>query len=222
MLSLCAVRGGGAFLIWKGRSAVTEDKVDLTRAERAMREFLTAVGVDLAAQGMEETPARVAQLYADLFSGLHTDTRDLWADVLTEETDGLIAVRSISFHSVCEHHLLPFFGTAHIVYRPHAGRVAGFGIFTRLVERMARRPQLQERLTGDIARAIEQGLGAEGVLVVLDARQLCMTMRGARAHGTRTTTSACRGLFREDKTMELQAWKMIGEWDDGRENVSLS
>ena len=201
---------------------MTEDKVDLTRAERAMREFLTAVGVDLAAQGMEETPARVAQLYADLFSGLHTDTRDLWADVLTEETDGLVAVRSISFHSVCEHHLLPFFGTAHIVYRPHAGRVAGFGIFTRLVERMARRPQLQERLTGDIAREIEQGLGAEGVLVVLDARQLCMTMRGARAHGTRTTTSACRGLFREDKTMELQAWKMIGEWDDGRENVSLS
>lgn len=201
---------------------MTEDKVDLTRAERAMREFLTAVGVDLAAQGMEETPARVAQLYADLFSGLHTDTRDLWADVLTEETDGLVAVRSISFHAVCEHHLLPFFGTAHIVYRPHAGRVAGFGIFTRLVERMARRPQLQERLTGDIAREIEQGLGAEGVLVVLDARQLCMTMRGARAHGTRTTTSACRGLFREDKTMELQAWKMIGEWDDGRENVSLS
>ena len=201
---------------------MTEDKVDLTRAERAMREFLTAVGVDLDAQGMEETPARVAQLYADLFSGLHTDTRDLWADVLTEETDGLVAVRSISFHSVCEHHLLPFFGTAHIVYRPHAGRVAGFGIFTRLVERMARRPQLQERLTGDIAREIEQGLGAEGVLVVLDARQLCMTMRGARAHGTRTTTSACRGLFREDKTMELQAWKMIGEWDDGRENVSLS
>ena len=201
---------------------MTEDKVDLARAERAMREFLTAVGVDLAAQGMEETPARAAALYAELFGGLHTDTQDLWADVLTEETDGLVAVRSISFHSICEHHLLPFFGTAHIVYRPHAGHVAGFGVFARLVARMAQRPQLQERLTEDIAREIEQGLGAEGVLVVLDARQLCMTMRGARAHGTRTTTSACRGLFREDKTMELQAWKMIGEWDDGRENVSLS
>ena len=199
---------------------MTEDKVDLTRAERAMREFLTAVGVDLAVQGMEETPARAAALYAELFAGLHTDTQDLWADVLTEETDGLVAVRSISFHSICEHHLLPFFGTAHIVYRPHAGRVAGFGIFTRLVERMARRPQLQERLTGDIAREIEQGLGAEGVLVVLDARQLCMTMRGARAHGTRTTTSTCRGLFREDKTMELQAWQMLGEWGSA-ENVSL-
>lgn len=200
---------------------MTEDKVDLTRAERAMREFLTAVGVDLAVQGMEETPARAAALYAELFAGLHTGTQDLWADVLTEETDGLVAVRSISFHSICEHHLLPFFGTAHIVYRPHAGRVAGFGVFARLVARMAQRPQLQERLTEDIAREIEQGLGAEGVLVVLDARQLCMTMRGAHAHGTRTTTSTSRGLFREDKMMELQAWQMLGERNHGSENISL-
>ena len=200
---------------------MTEDKVDLTRAERAMREFLTAVGIDLAVQGMEETPARAAALYAELFAGLHTGTQDLWADVLTEETDGLVAVRSISFHSICEHHLLPFFGTAHIVYRPHAGRVAGFGVFARLVARMAQRPQLQERLTEDIAREIEQGLGAEGVLVVLDARQLCMTMRGAHAHGTRTTTSTSRGLFRKDKTMELQAWQMLGERNHGSENISL-
>ena len=195
--------------------------VDLPRAERAMREFLTAVGVDLAAQGMEETPARAAQLYADLFAGLHEGTGELWTDVMTEETDGLIAVRSISFHSICEHHLLPFFGTAHIVYRPHAGRVAGFGIFTRLVDRMARRPQIQERLTSDIAGEIERGLSAEGVLVVVDAQQLCMTMRGARAHGTRTTTSACRGVFRTDKVVELQAWQMLGEWNDGRESISL-
>ena len=196
-------------------------EVDLPRAECAMREFLTAVGVELVAQGMEETPARVAQLYAELFSGVHMDTQGLWADVLTEETDGLIAVRTIPFHSICEHHLLPFFGTAHIVYRPHVGRVAGFGVFTRLVDRMARRPQIQERLTSDIADEIERGLGAEGVLVVVDAQQLCMTMRGARAHGTRTTTSACRGVFRDDKTMELQAWQMLGEWGSA-ENISLS
>ena len=200
----------------EGRTAV-----NLPRAERAMREFLEAVGVDLAAQGMEETPARVADLYAELFLGLHADARELWEDVMTEETDGLVAVRAIPFHSVCEHHLLPFFGTAHIVYRPHAGRVAGFGVFTRLVACMARRPQLQERLTTEIAREIEQGLGAEGVLVVVDAQQLCMTMRGARAHGTRTTTSACQGVFRDDKTMELQAWQMLGEWGSA-ENISLS
>ena len=196
-------------------------EIDLPRAERAMREFLTALGVDLMARGMEETPARVAHLYGELFAGLRADTSELWADVLTENTDGLIAVRAIPFYSVCEHHLLPFFGTAHIVYRPHAGRVAGFGVFARLVARMAQRPQLQERLTEDIAREIEQGIGADGVLVVLDARQLCMMMRGARAHGTRTTTSVCRGIFREDKTMELQAWQMLGERNNGEENISL-
>ena len=115
--------------------------VDLPRATRAMREFLTAVGVDPAVHGMEDTPARVAALYAELFSGLCDDPQTLWAHAMTEETDGLVAVRTIPFHAVCEHHLLPFFGTAHIVYRPHAGRVAGFGVFTELVGLMARRPQ---------------------------------------------------------------------------------
>ena len=201
--------------------ADAQTEIDLARAEHAMREFLAAVGLNLTAQGMEDTPARAAELYAELFSGMRSDPQELWTNAMTEKTDGLIAVRMIPFHSVCEHHLLPFFGTAHIVYRPHAGRVAGFGIFTQLVDLMARRPQLQERLTEDIAREIERGLGAEGVLVVLGAQQLCMTMRGERAHGTRTTTSACRGIFREDKAMELQAWQMLGEWDRA-ENISLS
>ena len=200
--------------------ADAQTEIDLARAEHAMREFLAAVGLDLTAQGMKDTLARAAELYAELFSGLRSDPQKLWTNAMTEETDGLVAVRTIPFHSVCEHHLLPFFGTAHIVYRPHAGRVAGFGIFTQLVDLMARRPQLQERLTEDIAREIERGLGAEGVLAVLDARQLCMTMRGERAHGTRTTTSACRGIFREDKAKELQAWQMLGEWDSA-ENISI-
>ena len=194
---------------------------DLARAEEAMRVFLTAVGVDLTACGMEDTPARTARLYMDLFAGLHRSPHDLWTQTMTEETNGLVAVRTIPFYSICEHHLLPFFGTAHIVYRPHAGRVAGFGVFTELVDLLARRPQLQERLTEDIAREVACGLGAEGVLVVLDARQLCMMMRGERAHGTRTTTSACHGIFREDKAAELQAWQMLGEWNESTENISL-
>ena len=195
----------------------TEHTADLSRAARAMREFLTALGVDIAAQGMEETPQRVAQLYAELFAGQQEDTAELWADVLTEETDGLVAVRAIPFYSMCEHHLLPFFGTAHIVYQPHAGRVAGFGVFARLVVSMARRPQLQERLTADIAR--------EGVLVVLDAQQLCMMMRGARAHGAQTTTSASCGIFRTDAASRMQAWTMLGmergAHDDGESTLSL-
>ena len=162
--------------------------IDLRRAEWAMREFLTAVGIDLAVQGMEKTPARTAELYAELFSGLRSDVRGLWANAMTEKTDGLIAVRMIPFHSVCEHHLLPFFGTAHIVYRPHAGRVAGFGIFTQLVDRMARRPKLLAGMREDIAREIERGVGAEGGVVVFGAQQLCTTMRGDVPAGVRTTS----------------------------------
>ena len=195
---------------------------DLARAEEAMRVFLTAVGVDLTACGMEDTPALTARLYMDLFAGLHRSPHDLWTQTMTEKTNGLVAVRTIPFYSICEHHLLPFFGTAHIVYRPHAGRVAGFGVFTELVDLLACRPQLQERLTEDIAREVACGLGAEGVLVVLDARQLCMMMRGERAHGTRTTTSACHGIFREDKAAELQAWQMLGGWNESAENISFS
>ena len=194
---------------------------DLPRAAAAMREFLAALGVDAMSCGMSETPTRTAELYAELFAGLRNDPAALWAETMTEDTAGLVAVRDIPFYSMCEHHLLPFFGTVDIVYRPQDGRVAGFGIFAQLAALYAARPQLQERLTEDIAREIEQGLGAEGVLVVLDARQLCMTMRGAHAHGTRTTTSTSRGLFRQDKMMELQAWQMLGERNNGEENISL-
>ena len=185
--------------------------VDLGRAAAAMRDFLAAVGADPAACGMEETPARTAALYAQLFAGLRSDPRALWAETLTEDTDGLVAVRDIPFHSMCEHHLLPFFGTVSMVYRPRAGRVAGFGVFTQLVALYAARPQLQERLTGEIADEIMRGLDAVGVLAVVRARQLCMTMRGERAHGTQTVTAACRGAFRTDAAEAAAAWQMIGE-----------
>lgn len=183
---------------------------DLPRAAAAMREFLTALGVSVASCGMEETPARTAELYAELFAGLRSDTSALWAETMTEDTAGLVAVRDIPFYSMCEHHLLPFFGTVDIVYRPQGGRVAGFGVFAQLAALYAARPQLQERLTAQIADEIMRGLGAAGVLVVVRARQLCMMMRGERAHGTQTVTAECRGAFRSDAAESAAAWQMLG------------
>lgn len=184
--------------------------VDTARAERAMHEFLTALGIDLRSCGMRETPTRAAEMYAELFAGLRSDTAVLWAETMTEDTAGLVAVRDIPFYSMCEHHLLPFFGTVDIVYRPQSGRVAGFGIFAQLAALYAARPQLQERLTAQIADEIMRGLGASGVLVVIRAQQLCMMMRGERAHGTRTVTAECRGVFRSDAAETSAAWQMLG------------
>ena len=184
--------------------------VDTARAERAMHEFLTALGIDLRSCGMRETPARAAEMYAELFAGLRSDTAVLWAETMTEDTAGLVAVRDIPFYSMCEHHLLPFFGTVDIVYRSQGGRVAGFGVFAQLAALYAARPQLQERLTAQIADEIVRGLGAAGVLVVVRAQQLCMMMRGERAHGTRTVTAEYRGAFRSDAAETAAAWKMLG------------
>ena len=189
--------------------ADAQTEIDLARAEHAMREFLAAVGLDLTAQGMKDTPARAAELYAELFSGLRSDPQKLWTNTMTEETDGLVAVRTIPFHSVCEHHLLPFFGTAHIVYRPHAGRVAGFGIFTQLVDLMARRPQLQERLTVQIANALEEALKPKGVLVMIEAEHMCMTMRGIKKPGSKTVTRVARGICQSDKETRQEIIAMI-------------
>ena len=183
---------------------------DLQRAAAAMREFLAVLGVSVASCGMEETPARTAELYAELFAGLRNDPAALWEETMTEDTAGLVAVRDIPFYSMCEHHLLPFFGTVDIVYRPQDGRVAGFGIFAQLAALYAARPQLQERLTAQIADEIVRGLGAAGVLVVVRAQQLCMMMRGERAHGTQTVTAECRGAFRSDAAETAAAWQMLG------------
>ena len=183
---------------------------DLRRAAAAMRAFLAALGVSAASCGMEETPARTAELYAELFAGLRNDPAALWEETMIEDTAGLVAVRDIPFYSMCEHHLLPFFGTVDIVYRPQDGRVAGFGIFAQLAALYAARPQLQERLTAQIADEIVRGLGAAGVLVVVRAQQLCMMMRGERAHGTQTVTAECRGAFRSDAAETAAAWKMLG------------
>ena len=180
------------------------------KAIRAMREFLEAVGVDIRAQGMEKTPERVAGMYQFLFSGLGKDASEIWGEPFDAGSDGIVAVRHIPFYSMCEHHLVPFFGEISLAYLPADGKVAGFSKFTKLIEILPRQPQLQERLTAQIAAAVRQGLGARGVLVVVEARQLCMTMRGDLAHGTRTVTSECNGVFRTDSALYQQAWMLLG------------
>lgn len=180
------------------------------KAIKAMQEFLEAIGIDLQACGMEKTPERVAGMYEYLFNGMGRNTDAVWGERFTADNDGIVAVKDIPFYSMCEHHLVPFFGRVSIAYKPHQGIIAGFSKFSQMIEIISHRPQLQERMTEEIAQAVEQGLSAEGVLVIVEAQQLCMTMRGDMAHGTRTITSSCRGTLKKDSQSYQQAWNILG------------
>ncbi len=171
--------------------------MDLDRIENAVREILLAVGEDPEREGLQETPARVARMYAEIFSGLHADPKK-FLKIFEEEGhhDELVLVRDIPLYSVCEHHLLPFIGKCHIAYIPNDGRIIGLSKFARIVDCFARRPQVQERLTAQIADFLEEQLQPKGVAVLIEAEHLCMTMRGARAAGAKTETSALRGCMR--------------------------
>ena len=173
--------------------------MDLSRIEAAVREILLAVGEDPEREGLQETPQRVARMYAELFAGLNDDPA---AHLKTFHQAGgeMVIVRDIPFYSMCEHHLIPFFGKAHIAYLPKDGKVIGLSKLARIVQGFARRPQLQERLTSQVADLLYRGLPCAGVAVVLEAEHLCMTMRGAKASGSQTRTSALRGTMREGVT----------------------
>ena len=183
------------------------------KAVQAMRSFLEALGIDIKAAGMEKTPERVAKMYEMLFDGVGQETHDIWGETFDAGpgADGIVAVRHIPFYSMCEHHLVPFFGEVNIAYLPAPCGVAGFSKFAKLVEIISHRPQLQERMTGEIAEAIAKDLLAPGVLVAVEAQQLCMTMRGDLAHGTRTVTSCNTGRFRENPALRQQAWSLLGK-----------
>lgn len=170
-------------------------KVDKQRIQRAVRELIEAIGEDPEREGLRETPRRIADMYAEIFSGVGADPlREL--DVTFQENhEEMVILRDIPFYSVCEHHFLPFHGVAHVGYIPK-GRILGISKIARLVEVLARRPQLQERLTGQIADALMQGIQPAGVAVVIEAEHLCMTMRGIKKPGTIVVTSATRGIFR--------------------------
>jgi len=174
---------------------------DSPRVEAAVRELLLAVGEDPDRDGLKETPARVARAYAEMFAGLHQEPREVLTTTFELEHDELVLVRDIEVFSVCEHHLVPFHGVAHVGYIPSAdGRVAGLSKIARLVDLYARRPQLQERMTTQVADAMTEVVGARGVLVVIDCEHLCMSMRGVRKVGSRTVTSAVRGQLRNPAT----------------------
>ncbi len=173
-----------------------------------MREILLAVGEDPDREGLLQTPARVARMYAELFGGLTQDPRIHLRTAFTEKYDELVLVRDIDFHSVCEHHLLPFMGRAHVGYIPD-GRVVGLSKLARLVEVVARRPQVQERLTETIADLLEQELGAKGVAVVVEATHTCMTIRGVRKPGSLCVTSAMKGVFRANVSSRAEVLSLI-------------
>ncbi|MFT5323425.1 MAG: GTP cyclohydrolase I [Planctomycetaceae bacterium] len=189
-------------------SEVTEHKVDLPRIERAVREILEAVGEDPDRDGLLETPARVARMYAELFGGLHLDPGRHLKKVFQETYDEMVLVRDISFNSMCEHHMLPFMGVAHVGYVPN-GKVAGLSKLARVVEEVSKRPQVQERMTHQIADLMSTELDAKGVIVVLEATHSCMTIRGIRKPGSLTITSAVRGLMRSSESTRAEAMSLI-------------
>jgi GTP cyclohydrolase I len=189
-------------------SAGGASPVDQPRIERAVREILAAIGEDPDREGLRETPARVARMYAELFSGLHDDPRVHLRKFFTEKYDEVVLVKDIAFHSMCEHHMLPFMGKAHIGYMP-AGRVIGLSKLARVVEGVARRPQVQERMTETIADMLMTDLEAKGVAVVIEASHSCMTIRGVRKPGSLCVTSAMKGIFRSNLSSRSEIMTLI-------------
>lgn len=183
---------------------------DQARAEAAVRELLLAAGEDPDREGLRDTPARVARAYRELFAGLYTNPDEVLDKTFDEAHEELVLVRDIPVYSQCEHHLLPFHGTAHVGYIPNEqGRVTGLSKLARLVDLYAKRPQVQERLTSQIADALVRRLEPRGVIVVIDAEHLCMGMRGVRKAGSTTTTSAVRGQFRSSASSRSEALSLI-------------
>jgi GTP cyclohydrolase I len=184
--------------------------IDLDRVERAVRDLLEAVGEDIDRDGLVSTPGRVARLYAEVLSGMHEDPSEHLTVTFEAEHDEMVMVRDIPFASLCEHHLVPFSGRAHVAYIPGAdGRVTGLSKLARLVDGFARRLQVQERMTTQVAEALVKALDPWGVLVVIEAEHLCMSIRGVKKPGTMTVTSAVRGGFKDDPRARAEAMAFI-------------
>ena len=183
---------------------------DNERIERAVREILLAIGEDPDRDGLVETPARVARMYEEIFGGMRQNPAEFLKTTFEADHDEMVLVRDITMYSACEHHLLPWIGKAHVAYIPNDdGRVTGLSKLARLVDAYAKRPQVQERLTSQIADELDRSLQPKGVMVVIEAEHLCMTMRGIRKPGAVTVTSAVRGLFRQSVATREEAMRFV-------------
>ncbi|MDT4891878.1 MAG: cyclohydrolase [Pseudonocardiales bacterium] len=184
--------------------------IDMARAEAAVRELLIAVGEDPDREGLRATPGRVARSYAEIFAGLFVNPDEVLETTFDEHHDELVLVKDIPIYSTCEHHLVPWHGTAAVGYIPNeSGRITGLSKLARVVDLYARRPQVQERLTSQVADAVMRRLEPQGVIVVIEAEHLCMAMRGVRKPGSRTMTSAVRGIFQSDQRTRAEALSLV-------------
>ncbi|HEY8364609.1 MAG TPA: GTP cyclohydrolase I FolE [Haloplasmataceae bacterium] len=184
--------------------------MDKERIEKAVREILIAIGENPDREGLVDTPRRIANMYEEIFSGLNEDPgKHLKIFFQEEKHEELVLVKDIPFYSMCEHHFVPFFGKVHVGYLPKAGKLTGLSKLARVVETVAKRPQLQERLTSTVADTIMKELNPYGVIVVVEAEHMCMTMRGVKKPGSKTITSAVRGLFNTDAKARAEAMSLI-------------
>lgn len=183
--------------------------IDQKKIQKAISMIIEAIGEDPKREGLVDTPKRVAKMYADVFSGINEDPKDLMKTFFMTEHEEMILVKDIPFYSMCEHHFLPFFGIVSVAYIPKNGKVTGLSKLARVVDSVAKHPQLQERLTSQIADVIMEALDPDGVAVVVDAEHMCMSMRGVKKPGARTVTSAVRGIFRRDAKTRSEVFALI-------------
>jgi GTP cyclohydrolase IA len=183
--------------------------INRTQIEEAVRQIIAAIGEDPNREGLLDTPKRVAKMYEEVFSGLNEDPKQHFETIFSEDHEELVLVKDIPFYSMCEHHLVPFFGKAHVAYIPKNGRVTGLSKLARAVEAVAKRPQLQERITSTIADSMMDKLEPHGVMVVVEAEHMCMTMRGVKKPGSKTVTTAVRGVYAEDSIARSEVLSLI-------------
>jgi len=184
--------------------------VDQTKIKEAVRLLLEGIGEDVTREGLRETPDRIARMYGEIFAGMEEDAGEHLAKTFTVESNEIVLLKDITFYSMCEHHLMPFYGKAHIAYLPD-GKVVGLSKLARTVEVYARRPQIQEKMTIQIVEAVMEHLRPQGAMVMLEAEHMCMTMRGVEKPGSRTVTVASRGCFQEDSKWQALFFRMLGD-----------